>query len=443
MISKYRAQLSALALVAALSFAAPAHADEAELRAQIGQLRAQLAQQQQMLENMQHQLEEQHARQEQAPITVAPQAAPAEQTVAAAPESDTQIGGYGEINYNNYTNDGSRTQADLRRFVLSMAHRFNDRLNFNGEIEFEHAIASADDEGEAEIEQAWLSYALNDRVNLKAGLFLMPFGFLNTSHEPSSYYGVERNEIETRIIPSTWREGGIGVYGDTDFGLGWDVGVTTSFDTAKFEDAGAPLAGVHQELQLAHAQDLAVYAALNYHGVPGLTVGASVFRGNSMHDNADFKSDPSLPDFSGVNAPITLWDAHARWQAHGFDLQAVYARGSFGDASRIDAIIDSYNTANATDLPFVPRTFSGWLVQGAYTVWNRGEMSLTPFARYEDFNTQDEMPAGFAADPLNADHVTTLGLSFNLDPSVVFKTDYQWYGHSENDRLNVGVGYQF
>lgn len=441
---KFRMEAAALALLAGLAFTAPAHADEAELRAQIEQLRAQMAQQAQQLDRLQHQLETQAApAASTAPVTVAGAPASSAAPVLASAESDTEIGGYGELNYNNYTNDDARTQADLRRFVLSMHHRFNDRLTFNGEIEFEHAIASAGDEGEAEIEQAWLAYSINDNVNLKAGLFLMPFGFLNTSHEPSNYFGVERNEVETRIIPSTWREGGFGLYGDTDFGVAWDVGVTTGFDTAKFEEPDAPLAGVHQELQLAKAQDLSVYAAVNYHGVPGLTVGGSIFHGNSMQGNANFESDPTLPDFSGIDAPITLWDVHARWQANGLDLEALFARGTFGDADRIDNVIDAYNTLNSTDLPLVPKTFQGWLAQAAYTVWTNGTMSLTPFVRYEDYNTQEEMPSNFASDPLLADKVTTFGASFNLDPSVVFKTDYQWYDNDANNRFNIGVGYQF
>ena len=210
------------------------------------------------------------------------------------------------------------------------------------------------------------------------------------------------------------------------------------------EEPGAPLAGVHQELQFAKANDLSVYGALNYHGMPGLTVGGSIFHGSSLHDNADFKSDPSLPDFSDINAPITLWDVHARWQANGLDLQAVYARGKFGDAGAMDNVIDAYNAANGTDLPLVPDAFFGWYGQAAYTVWDNGQMSLTPFVRYEEFDTQDKMPSGFVADPENADNLTTAGLSFKPDPSVVLKLDYQAFGdHSENDRVNVGVGYQF
>ena len=137
--------------------------------------------------------------------------APSGSAAQAAPA--TTINGYGEFNYNNYKSDTRPTQADLRRFVVGFHHRFDERLTFHSEVEFEHAVVSKDDEGEAEIEQAWVNYKFSDAVNVKGGLFLIPLGILNETHEPPTYYGVERNEVETRIIPTTWRELGVGVHG--------------------------------------------------------------------------------------------------------------------------------------------------------------------------------------------------------------------------------------
>ncbi|AIF46342.1 hypothetical protein [Dyella japonica] len=359
-------------------------------------------------------------------------------------KSDTSFGGYGEINYNNYVHDGSRTQADLRRFVVLLSHQFSDRLSFNSEMEWEHAVTSASDQGESEIEQAFLNYQIASGVNLKTGLFLMPFGFINQSHEPPMYYGVERNEVETRIIPSTWREGGMGLWGSTNAGLAWDVGVTTGFDVAKFDDPSAPLHAIHQELQLAKAHDLSVYGALNYQGIPGWTIGGGVFTGNSTHANADYKANPDSPDLAGIKARVTLWDMHTRWQRNGWDLEALYTRGTIGQAAKIDASIQAFNNTNQTARPYVPGAFYGWLMQAAYTVWEHGDMTLTPFVRYERFNTQSHMPAGFAADPANADHVATMGLTFSPYPQVVCKADYQKYqDNHKNDRFNLGMGYMF
>jgi len=358
--------------------------------------------------------------------------------------SDTTIGGYGEISYNGYLKDSSRNQADLKRLVLFVGHRFSDKLSFTSEIEVEHAVASSGDQGEVAIEQAYLDYSFSQAANLKAGLFLMPFGFLNRNHEPPVFYGVERNEVETRIIPSTWREGGIGFFGSTPFGLSYDVGVTTGFDVAKFDDPGAPLAGSHQELQLAKASSLSFYGSLEYQGIPGLLVGGAVFTGNATHNNADFKADHSLPDISGITSRVTLWDVHGRWQHRGFDLQALYARGTISRAAALGTVVENYNAANGTELPVAPSAFYGWYVQGAYSFALGGSATLDPFVRYEKFDTQARLPLGLLSDPVNRDRVLTTGFSFHPLHEVVVKVDYQkFFENKDNDRINLGLGYMF
>lgn len=305
--------------------------------------------------------------------------------------TDTTIGGYGEIGYNHYNSDSSRDQMDLGRFVLFFGHRFSDNLTFNSEVEWEHAVASSGDKGETEIEQAYLNYQISQTLNLKAGLFLMPFGFLNESHEPPVYYGVQRNEVETRIIPTTWREGGIGFLGVTETGFEWNAGVVTGFDVAKFDDASKPLASIHQELQFAKAHDMSYYLALNYR-VPAFVIGTAWFTGYSGQGNADFKAGAAQPDFAGINARVTLGDVHARWRQGGWDLGALYAVGGIADAEELDKTIQSYNTAHGATRAFVPSEFAGWLLQAAYRFNLKGDIVLAPFARYEGYNTQSKMP---------------------------------------------------
>lgn len=442
---------TALLLAAtAFSSATPALANEASLKAEIAALKAQLAAQAEQLARLE--AATQALSQSQADTRAKVAALPIAQPVVAdrapielaAATPATTVGGYGEVSYSNYLKDSSRNEADLKRFVLFFGHRFNDKLTFNSEVEIEHAIASADDPGEVEVEQAYLSYAFNPAINLKAGLFLMPFGFINRNHEPPTFFGVERNEVETRIIPSTYREGGIGIYGTTSFGLSYDAGITTGFDIAKFDDSSNPLGGSHQELVLAKASNLSVYGSLEYRPVPGLLVGGAIFAGNATQKNADFKADSTLPDFSGIKSRVTLWDVHARWQPGRFDLQGLYARGSISNAAALDTVLTAYNTANGTNRPLVPSAFYGWLAQGAYTFALGGDVTIAPFVRYEKFNTQSRLPTIVVADSENRDRVFTTGLSFKPFPDVVVKADYQkFFTNSDNDRLNFGIGYQF
>ena len=439
-------------LATTLSVAHPAFAEDASLQAEVAALKAQLAAQAEQLARLEAKLQAVSSTQVTQAQTLQTVTAQAETAAAAPPpsftsaggQSNTTIGGYGEISYNGYLRDRSRNQADLKRFVLFFGHRFNDKISFNSEVEVEHAIASSGDAGEIEIEQAYINYAVNPAVNVKAGLFLMPFGFINRTHEPPNFFGVERNEVETRIIPTTYREGGVSVWGTTKFGLSYDFGVTTGFSFAKFDDPGSPLRATHQELSLAKAANLQVYGSLEYRPVPGVLVGGAYLTGNSGQANADFKRDPAKPDFSGIKGKVTLWDVHARVQRAGFDLKALYAQGSYGNAGAIDGVIEAFNTANGTDRPILPSRFYGWMVEGGYTFRLGETLTLSPFARYEKFNTQARLPVGFTADPANRDRVFTTGVSLKPIDDVVLKFDYQRFIENRaNDRINVGIGYQF
>src|SRR5208337_2849248 len=95
----------------------------------------------------------------------------------------------------------------------------------------------ASDVGEFEVEQFYVDRQLADPVTVRAGVFLMPFGLLNEHHEPINFYGVQRNFVETLIIPSTWREGGVELNAHGESGLALSVGITTGFDLSKWNYA--------------------------------------------------------------------------------------------------------------------------------------------------------------------------------------------------------------
>ncbi|MBI2732703.1 MAG: hypothetical protein HYX44_05195, partial [Aquabacterium sp.] len=216
---------------AAVAVAQPS-AREVELMQRLDKLAAQVEQLKSQLAEVKQEQVRQAATPALAPVVAAPVAAsqvaaggaPAavngadNGAGAAAAEPATVLSGYGEINYNRYK-DASRNQADVRRVVLGVQHRLDPKTKIVTELEVEHSVSSADDVGEVAIEQAYAERQINDRWALRAGLFLMPAGLLNENHEPTAYYGVERNFVETAIIPTTWREGGVQFVGDLGEGL--------------------------------------------------------------------------------------------------------------------------------------------------------------------------------------------------------------------------------
>ena len=147
------------------------------------------------------------------------------------------IGGYGEFLYVNPAStreDGSpsdvRASIDALRGVVYVGYKFSDSFLFNSEIEFEHA--STGEDGSVSLEFAYLDWrfrGLEGSTGLRGGLLLHPMGFLNENHEPPTYLGALRPETERRIIPTTWRELGLGLFGAAgDFD--WRVYAVTGLD---------------------------------------------------------------------------------------------------------------------------------------------------------------------------------------------------------------------
>jgi len=372
---------------------------------------------------------------------------------------NVRLWGYGELYYSRQSRDTARTTADLARAVFGIGYRFDDKTEFNSEYEVEHAVASADDAGEFEVEQFYVDRQLIDKATLRAGLFLMPFGFINEHHEPTNFYGMQRNFVETLIIPSTWREGGLSFHGDFDFGVAWSAGVTTGVNLANWEFAPefpqfttalelanngpAPLQATHQELSLASARHLSQYVALNYFGFPGLDVGGAIFTG---------KAEPA-PGTVG-DSRVTLWEGHARWTPGKFDLSALYAHGSISNVA--DANLANPGTPNP-----IPSAFYGYFLQAAYQAWEHGDYRLNPFVRWEYYDMGSrysgafpqiptgtvpltDAPGDFGTWPSNRDRVWTTGVNFYVTPHVVFKADYQWFDLNKAfNRLDLGLGLNF
>lgn len=398
-----------------------------------------------------------------------PAAAPVAGSAAASPSyaalgEGLRLWGYGEIYYTDPTRDARRVRADLARAVFGIGYSFDNRTEFNSEYEVEHAVSSASDAGEFEVEQFYVDRRVGEALSVRAGLLLMPFGFLNEHHEPARFYGVQRNFIETLIIPSTWREGGVALRGDTSGGFGWSVGLTTGFDLSKWTYApqfppyasalelvnshAAPLPATHQELQLANARDLSQYLALSYYGVPGLLVGGAVSSGNAVKAT-----------IAGAPAPgaqrLTLWEAHARWTPSKLDLAALYARGTIGNTAPA-------NAANPGSPNPIPSSFYGYFVQGAYELWQQGDYRVAPFVRFESYNlgasysgtSGPAIPTGLVplsgspGDlgywPANHDRVWTAGANLYLGTHVVVKGDYQRFRlNSSFSRFDLGLGVSF
>jgi len=333
--------------------------------------------------------------------------------------------GYGELHYNNPGGSGVPDDAepaimDLHRMVWGLSYQFNDRISAHTEVDFEHAAR------DMELEFAYLDFAITPALNFRAGSLLMPVGPLNEFHEPPLFYSVERPYVQAYIIPTTWQEGGAGVFGSLG-GLKYRVYLVSGLDAAKFTpDQG--LRGGRGKVNNAPSEDLAVVGRLEYVGLPGVDLGLSAYQGG-----ANPNRNAALTD-----ADVGIWEADARLRFGGLDLRGVVAT----------VAVDAADQISAVTMKTIGDQMLGWYVEAGYDVLRLlgRDQSLVPFVRYEAFDTQRSVPAGLTADPTNDRTVTTAGVAYYPIPDVAIKGDWEGWKDGTGDRggrVNLGVGYQF
>ena len=354
---------------------------------------------------------------------------------AAQDEEHTTIGGYGEVHYTNATGPDTPGEVNVRRFVLYLAHSFSERLAFRSELEVEDTkVEGGEEGGEVALEQLYLDYTLSPAAIIRAGLVLPPIGIINETHEPPTFNGVERPAFDRDVIPSTWRDIGVGLVGALpgSSGISYRVYFLNGLVASGFS-ADAGIRGGRQEGKEASFANPSLTGRLEW-ARPGLRLGGSFWYGGSAN------RDPALGTGTFDNA-VALVSADARYDVGPFMFRGVVANVSIADADLIDA---AYGTG-------VGSRIAGGYVEGAYnllgTLAPASAQQLNAFVRHERYNTQAGVPSGVTRDDALARRITTFGLSYKPVYNVVFKGDYQLRrnraGVGEDEQLSLGVGYQF
>jgi hypothetical protein len=343
-------------------------------------------------------------------------------------KSSTTIGGYGNAFYQRNNNLGT-SRLDLERFVLFTGHKFNDKISVFSELEVEDAkVTGGESGGEVSIEQAYLKFNLNANQYLVAGLFLPRIGILNENHLPNTFNGNERNYVETFIIPATWRELGIGLYGNlNNLPLNYSVGLVNGLSSGMFNH-GTGLVDGRFEGRNATGNNLAVTASLQYYqgnfkaqlaGYYGGTVGVSKRKADSLGLS------------SGIFAtPVAIGEGDIQYSKGGFSLRALGTIVSIPDASTI-------NRAYANN---TPKTEYGAYLELAYDVLHNVSSAhgqqFVVFVRDEKFDMNASIPNNGVTDgTLDQNHVV-VGFTYLPMRNVAIKADARFI-HTGNQNPDL------
>ncbi|GAB6141350.1 FlxA-like family protein [Methylosoma difficile] len=338
------------------------------------------------------------------------------------------IGGYGEANYQAYVDDKgtNKNNADMERLVLYTGYKFSDSILFNSELEFEHGTTGKN--GEVSVEFAALDFFIDPIANIRAGMVLMPMGFINQIHEPPFFFGNNRPEVERRIIPSTWREIGVGLFGQITPELTYTAYIVNGLDASRFSSNG--IRDARQAGSEATAEDFGHVVRLDYTPgyLPGVTVGGSAYVGNSGQN---------IPN---IDAFTQLYEGHVQWKYRGLEFRTLGSWGHIDDA----AALSKHNSSTIGSENY------GWYTEAGYDVlpllMPSTTQYLAPFFRYEQLDTLASVPVGFVDDESKDRYIYQFGLQYKPIPNVVIKADYRNFNAKKGilgDDVNLGFGFIF
>lgn len=336
------------------------------------------------------------------------------------------IGGYAQIDYNEP--DGAAPgKLDVHRLVMFLGYKFNDKVSFVSEIEYEHV-------SELYVEQAYLKYKANENFNVLAGLMLVPMGIINEFHEPTTFYGVERPNVDNYIVPTTWREIGIGFSGKIDnASLKYQAYLFNGFKS--YAGGAGVLRGTdgfrkgRQKGAESIVNSPNLSTKLDYYGIPGLRLGLSGYFGKTQTDNTSIE---------GSTIGISMIGLDARYKYNNLELRGQYIHTNLSDT-------EDYNLLTGKDLG---SEMYGLYGEVAYSFNLKGVEKLTPFLRYEKHNTHASTAGNLVAnDAFDRDEII-FGLNYKVANGAAFKIDYQLMNNavagSDTAKIfNAGVAVSF
>jgi hypothetical protein len=336
--------------------------------------------------------------------------------------SKFSFGGYGEFIYTDKKTkleDGTtkahtnNPEIDAQRFIIYTGFKFNEKWSLSAELEIEHVDSIY-------LEQAYLENYFSDKFKFQVGVIIVPVGITNLYHEPTAFHSVERAGTDNAIIPSTWREMGMGFSGSWNK-LSYKLYAFNSLNASAFTKSGVREG--RKKAKQAEAGRLSYVGRIDYSILPSVDLGASYYLGKGEGVTTDVKHN--------------VWDIHLIGKMKGISVKAMYAE------TNIDGALALNNEITAS----VAEKMSGYYVDVGYNVFHgKGECKLTPFVMYEAYNTQDTMPVGFTADDSKNIRNITYGINYNPIANIVFKADYMKTTNQARtgfDTWSLGAGWNF
>ena len=416
-------------------------------------------------------------------VTAHAQTSAADSVYQHAKGNRLSIGGYADIaltrnffsdNVYRYSNpsqhkdDPGHGRFDIPHAVIYLSYDFGKGWSMSSEIEFEHggaggAVEQEFDEagdweqetekgGEVELEQLWIQKSFAPWANLRVGHFVVPVGLTNAYHEPLNYFTVYRPEGEGTILPCTWHQTGVSLWGRHG-DWRYEAQFLPGLDALMFSQEGWIKDGAKSPYEFDVANKYAVAARVDNYSVPGLRLGLSAYYGHSINNTYPNDKEGEGKQYDKVKGVVAVgaFDFtlnRANWIVRG---NADY--GYLGDAAAISTakLNATASNAPAKKLP-VGKNAVALGVEAGYDVFSQfsklrnKEQKFYVFGRYEYYDSyipdkKNQREYNFT----NRQRVAA-GVNYYPIPQIAVKAEYshRFLKSQYNDEpsVSIGIAYQ-
>lgn len=400
-------------------------------------------------------------------------------TVVHVKENKTRrlsIGGYGEVAYTrNFYNDsylryvrpadyrnGSHGRFDIPHVVINIGYDFGKGWSMGSEIEFEHggtesAIEFENEEGgeyeseierggEVALEQFWLQKSFMPQLNVRAGMMVVPVGQTNANHLPTQFFGVYRPEGENTIMPCTWHEIGISLWGRAG-DWRYEAMFLPGLDSERFGSQGWIHDGSASPFEFKIANVYAGAFRVDNYSVKGLRLSLSGYIGNSFRNTLE-PTDNSKN--KGVRGTVSIGSFDFYYNNYNFIARGHFDYGHLTDSYHITKFNMSMSNKSTSKHQKVASDALSTGVEAGYDFFGLSpklsakNMKLYVFARYDYYDSMFKMEKNSEEKWCERSRIAT-GINFYPIPDVVIKGEYSLgilsKGYNNEPAISIGVAY--
>ena len=340
-----------------------------------------------------------------------------------------------------------RSTISIPRFVVAGDYKFNSKWIVGAEIEFESGGTGTayelenkeNDEyetevekgGEVALEQFHITRLINRSLNVRVGHFIVPVGQNNAHHEPVNFFGTVRPEGETTIIPNTWHETGLELFGTVGSKLAtfdYQVQVVAGLNAQGFNRNEWVAGGKQGVFEEDNFTQPAYVARVDWRGAKGLRLGAAFYYCANTIDNAEKKHNFSTYTDVG-KAPLRIYNIDGRYKNKVLEARASVLWGSLSNSEAISAANNHKykNQPYSSVVPVAHRAIAwggelGFNIQGLAN--DKRVPAIIPFVRYEYYNPQHNVSGMNTAEERLKTSMWTAGINWRALPNLVVKADY-------------------